>query len=145
MVVALELKDLRTAGHSAGQADGGHHGFGSGIRETDHFRVPDHLLQHFGHFDFNFGGGRKVRAAGGGLCNCLCDVGVGMAQRQRAKAHHPIDVLVAIDVEQARAFPPRHEQRACAVVHGPARGRTAALDQYRRTALVQVLRLCRGK
>lgn len=51
VVAALELDDLVTAGESAGEADGGHGGFGAGVDHADFFDGGDPVGDEHGHFD----------------------------------------------------------------------------------------------
>ena len=82
--------------------------------------------------DFEFDGScrREVRPGRGGLGDRFDYFGMRVAQRQRAESHHPVDVLVAIDVVNARATASLHEHGILAEVRRAAGGGTAGLDQH---------------
>src|ERR1019366_1375301 len=71
--------------------------------------------------------------------------GMRVAQGQRAEGHHPVDVLVAVDVVDARATGALHKDGILAKVCRAPRGGTAGLDQHAQRALVNPLRLFRAE
>ncbi len=80
MVVALKLQKLRASGHSSGQSDSGHHGFGSGIREANALGVRDDLLNHLRDFQFDWSSSREVGAARRRFCDRFDDFRMRMAK-----------------------------------------------------------------
>ena len=141
VVVSLEFQKLRPSGHAPRQTNSRHHGFGTGIRKTHALGVRNNTLQHLSHFQFNGRSCGKVRSAGSRFGDGFHDLRMRMAQRQRAEGHHPIDVLVAVNVVDTRAAAALHKNGILAEIRRPPRGRTAGLNQHPEGPLVNLFRL----
>ena len=128
VVVSFELQNLRPPGHAARQPNCRHHRFRARIRKAHPLGIRNHLLQHLRNFQLDRRGGRKVCSRSGSFFNRLYDLRMRVTQRQRAKRHHPIDVLVAVDIVNMRTAPTLHEDWILAEVRRTARRRTAALN-----------------
>ena len=113
VIAAFELDDEVAAGEAAGQADRGHGGFGAGVDQAHHFDGRDGIADGCGELDFGFGGRAETgadveRSVDGGE-----DLGMAVAEQQRAPGADVVDVLVAVDVEEVRAFAAGDEHGGC--------------------------------
>ncbi len=138
VVVSLELQNLWATCDATGEPDGGHDRFGSSVGEAHPFGVWNHLLNHLCHFEFDRGRGGKVRTAGCGFGDGFDDFGMGVAQGKCAERHHPVDVLVTVDVIDTRASAALHEDGVLAEGHWASGRGTAGLDQDSQRAFVSL-------
>ncbi len=138
VVVPLELDEAGPAGVAAGQADGGHRRLGAGVGEAHLLGARHRSLDQLGDLDLDLGGRGEQGALRRRFANRLHDARVRVSQRQRPIRHHPVDVLVAIDVVDAGARAALDEQRIVAVVGRAPRWRAAALHHHAQGALEQL-------
>jgi hypothetical protein len=79
VVAARELDDLIATGVAAGEADGGHGGFGAAIGHADLLHRRDAGQDQLGHLDLEGVRGTEARTAVEGLADRRADVWVIMA------------------------------------------------------------------
>ncbi len=127
VVVALELEDPLPARVAARQPDRVIRRLGPGAAEHDPLGRRDHPDQPLGQLDLERVGGRERHAVlVHGAHHGGVDARVVVPQQDRAERGVEVDELVAVDVPDARALGPGHEQR----IRG--RAATLALDAARR-------------
>ena len=142
--MTFELEKLGTPGDAAGETNGRHDSFGSSVGEAHALGVGNNFLQHLGDFQFDRRRGGEVGAGSGGFGDRFDDFGMRVAEWQRAESHHPVDVFVAVDIEDAGAASAVHEYGMFAEGDWAAGRGTTCLDQDTERALVNLLRLFRG-
>ena len=102
VVAALELQDFGAAGVAAGQAHRRHGGLGAGVNHA-------HLIGRGARDDglreqsLTLGGRAEAQATRSGLLHGLHNLWVRIAVNHRAIGANQVNVLVAVDVPQARA------------------------------------------
>ncbi len=112
VVVSLEHHQLAAAGERPRQTDGRGAGLGAGIGESQQLHAGKELLELFGHADRDFRGEAQLAAAVGDLPRHGFDhLRRPMAEQQRSVRHVEVDVLVAVDIPQPRAFAPVGDER----------------------------------
>ena len=106
VVAALKLQDLGAAGETAGQAHGGHGGLGTGVDQAYllHGGALNNVLRQQ---RLALGGCAEGEAVGSRLLHCLHDGRVGIAVDHRAIGADQVDVLIAVDIPEARALTAR--------------------------------------
>ena len=102
VVATLELQHLGAAGVAAGQAHRRHGGLGAGV---DHAHLIGRGARDDGFREqsLTLGGRAKAQAARSGLLHGLHNLWVRIAVNHRAIGADQVNVLVAVDVPQARA------------------------------------------
>src|SRR5215467_14808395 len=106
VIAALKLDDVLALGESPGHADGGHGGFGPGADKThfgDRGKGLNNFLRQLG---LGWRTGAEACTVAVGILHGFDDRGVSMAQDQRPPRAYVVDVLVAVDVPNPRAFSP---------------------------------------
>ena len=104
VVAALEFDDFISACKSAGDAQGAHGSFRAGI---DHAQLFDRRIDGFDETgDFRFKQGRRAvtRAAGSRFLQGLDDAGMGVAGDHWSPGTDVIDIGIAVDIGDGRAF-----------------------------------------
>ena len=110
VVAALDLDDPIATGDGPHQVDGVHRRLGARVREAPE-REAEALRELVGHDDRVVGGLREVGAERDPLGHRLHDRRVRVADGHGAVAGVEVDVLVAVDVEDARPLAVRHPDR----------------------------------
>ena len=98
VIAALEFDDEVASGVSAGEADGGHAGFGAGADEAKFFDGGEAVGDAFGEVGFGGDGGPEAGSSGGGLLDGFDDGGEGVAEDHGAPGAEEVEVAVAVDV-----------------------------------------------
>ena len=133
VVGAGELDQPLAAGRRAGEADRAHRRLGPGVDHPDHLDRGEAVGDLGGELDLALGGGAVGGAARGGGGDRLDDARVGVAEDQRAPGADPVDVGVAVGVEDAVALGAVDEDRVAADrAHRPDRRVDAARHQPER-------------
>ena len=114
VVAAFELDDEVAAGESAGEADGGHAGFGAGSDEAELFDGGKAACDELGEVGFGGDGGSEAGAFGCGLLDGLDDGREGVAEDHGAPGAEEVEVAVAVRVEEVGPFGVSHERRVAA-------------------------------
>ena len=101
------------------------HGFGAGVHEAHHFNGWNGVDDQFGQLDFAAGGRAKAGAEFENSRERI-DNWRAMTEEQRAPGANVVDVFVAIDIEEMRAFAAEDEARSTAHAAKSAHGRVNA-------------------
>ena len=104
VVAAVEFDDQIALGKSAGEADGGHGGFGAGVAHADLFNGGHPVGDGARHFDLEGIRDAEGDAVLGDFVNGVGDDGRGVAEDVWAPRADVVDVGLAIDVGDAAAF-----------------------------------------
>ncbi len=104
VIAALELDDEVAAGESAGEADGGHAGFGAGGDEAEFCNRGETVGDEIGEVGFGGDGGSEAGAFGGGLLDGFDDGREGVAEDHGTPGAEEVEVAVAVFVEEICAF-----------------------------------------
>ena len=140
VVAALELDDEVAAGESAGEADGGHAGFGAGGDEAELLDGGKAVGDEFREIGFGGDGGSEAGALGGGLLDGFDDGRKGMAKDHRPPGAEEVEVAVAIFVVEVCAFGVGEEGWVSAYGAEGADGRVDASWEEFFSTLLQVTR-----
>ena len=104
VIAAFEFDGEIAAGESARHAQSAHGGFGAGVDQAHHFHGRNDLRDQLGQFDFVPGGRAEAGAGFENLAQRVDHRRRAMAQEQRPPGADVIDIGIAVDVEDARAF-----------------------------------------
>ena len=129
VVAATKFEDVVALGDAAGEADGGHGGFGAAGDEADFFERGDGAIDEGGEFDFEFGGDAEAGAAGGLGGDGLRDLRIGVAEQERAPGADEIEVAVAVGVVKILGFAVVDDERVGLDGAEGADGRIDAADE----------------
>ena len=144
VVGAGELDDDLAPGSGAGEADGAHRSLGAGAGHAQHLDRGDAIGDLLGKLDLGGGWGAVGGAAPRRLDQRGEDRGVGVAEDQRPPGADPVEVAVAVDIDQLTALTALDEDRLAAdLAHRPDGGVDAAREDLQRS-LIQ-LRRCGQK
>ena len=140
VVVALELEDALAAGERPREPDRVERRLGAGAAEDDPLGGRDHLDEPLGELDLERVGRRERHAV---LVHRphrgRVDPRVVVAEQDRPERRVEVDVLVAVDVPDARALRLGHEQRIW------PRTSALALDAAGRDAAGALMQRGRGR
>ena len=114
VIAAFELDGQVPARESARHPQRAHRRFGARVHQPHHLHRRHRAADHLGQFDFALGGRAEAGADLQHLARSLQCTGKAVAQNQRPPGAHVVDVLVAVDVEDARALAARDEARRSA-------------------------------
>ena len=118
-----ELDHHLAAGGGAGEADRAHRRLGAGAGHAHHLGRGDAGDDLFGQLDLGRGRGAEAGPAGRGLGHRRDHRRVGVAEDQRAPGADPVEVAVAVDVDQLAALAALDEDRlAPDLAHRPHGG-----------------------
>jgi hypothetical protein len=114
MIAAVELNNFIAFGEAAREPDGGHAGFGAGIRHAHFLDARHERADELGHGDF----ARIRNAKAGAVLGRGFDGGnnfrMRVAKNGRAPGADVINIFVAVHVPHARAFGAVDEKRLAA-------------------------------
>ncbi len=131
VVGAGELDDPIATGRCPGEPYRAHRSLGPRRRHPQHLDRVEALADVRGQLDLALGRRSVAGAAGGRFADGVHHVRVGMPQHQRAPGGDPVDVAMAIDVDQLEACAALDEDRVLASnrSHCPNRGVHPARQQ----------------
>ena len=130
VVAAFKFYDFIAPGEAAGEADGGHGGFGAGVDHADFLDGGDPFGDEFGHFDLVGVGDTVGDAVFCGFVNGGGDDVWGVAEDVWAPGADVVDVGFAIDIFDAGAFSTTDEEGvAIDIPEGADGGVDAAGDE----------------
>src|SRR5271165_41717 len=109
VIAALELDGECAAGKATRDTQRAHGGFGAGINQPHHLHRRNTLVDQLGQFEFASRGSTEAGAYLQDFLERVNDHFRPVTQHQRTPGTHVVDVLVSIDVEDARAFAPSDE------------------------------------
>ncbi len=136
MVGASELDDDLAPGGGAGEADGAHRSLGAGAGHAQHLDRGDAGGDLLGKLDLGGGCGTVGGAAPCRLDHRGEDRGVGVAEDQRSPGADPVEVAVAVDVDQLTALAALDEDRVSPdLAHRPDGGVDAARENLERSLI----------
>ena len=122
VVGAGELDHDLAAGHGAGEPHRAHRRLGAGAGHPQHLHRGDAVDDLLGQLDLGRGRRSVAGPAGGGLADGRDDLGVGVAEDQRPPGADPVDVAIAVDVDQLATLAALDEDRlAVDLPHRPHR------------------------
>ncbi|MNC07883.1 hypothetical protein D3C75_554440 [compost metagenome] len=101
MIAAGEFHDFAAFGICAGNADGGHHGLGTGVDETDLIHRRDGFLKHLCQLNLKPGRRSVQNTVLCGFCNRCGNMRMGMSGNDRAIGGEVINVLIAVFIPKA--------------------------------------------
>ena len=140
VIVALEGNHVAAFGEYPGQPQRGHDRLGAGAGKSQQFDVRIEQLDLLGHANRDLGREAELAAAFGDLAHHgVDDVRRAMAKDQRPIGHVQVDVLLSVDVPDARAFAPHGHQRQ--VVRQHAHRAVVAASNASASPLQKQLRL----
>ncbi len=111
VVAAGELDDRVAPGGAARQSDRRHRRLGTRRSEPEHLQSGDTATELLGEDDLGLGRCAIARSPGRGGGDCGRHCRVGVTEDARPIALHVVDVAIALDVPDIRAFGPLHEIR----------------------------------
>src|SRR6266853_5369658 len=103
VIVAFEFEELCPTSVRAGQAQGEHRGFCSGVREAHGFGRGHHTCEALGSVRLGWSGSCKMRAFSYRPGNHLHNFRMRMPLNQRSERHHEVNVSVALEVPDVRS------------------------------------------
>ena len=128
VVGAGELDQLLAPGNGPREADRAHRRLCARVDHPDHLDRGEAVADRGCKLDLALGRRAVAGPAGGGLGHRLDDAGIGVAENQWAPGADPVDVAVAVDVDQLEALAALDEDRIVAAdrPHRPHRRIDAA-------------------
>ena len=131
VVGAGELEDPFAAGRGARQAHDAHRRLGAGVDHPRHLDPRHPRADLVGELDLALGRRPEAGARAGGGGDRLHDCGAGVAEDQRPPGADPVDVAVAVGIDQLEALAALDEDRVVAAdrLHRPYRRVHAAGNQ----------------
>ena len=146
VVAAFELDNFVTAGEAAGQANGAHGGFGTGVHHADHIHGRDQLGDQRRHFNFHLRRRAKAQAAFGGFNDRVADGRMVMTQHHWAPGADIIDIRFTINVVKVSAVGALDKQRRTADAGERTYRRVHAAGNKFTRSVIQIFRFahCQG-
>ena len=141
VVAALELDHQVARGEAAGEADGGHAGFGAGGGEAEALDRRKALDDELGKVGLGSGGGAERRGVGGGAPDGFDDWRKGVAEDHGSPGVEEVEVAVAVDVKEEGSFGAVEEGGSAA---DGAEGADGRVDSAREEMLGAVLHVAGG-
>ena len=121
VVGAGELEELLAAGRGAGEPDRAHRRLGAGVDHPHHLDRGEAVADLGGELDLALGRRAEAGPSRGGVGDRRDHVRVGVAEDQRAPGADPVDVAVAVDVDQLEALAALDEDRVSRPIERIAR------------------------
>ena len=111
VVAACELEDAVARSERARQARRAHRRLGAGGDEPDLLDRRDRVDDLPRKVDLGFGRRAEARPTLGGSAHRRDRLRIGVPEEQRAPRHDPVDVTIAVYVDEIRPLAAAHEQR----------------------------------